>query len=44
MRGVSDLTQEPIVHFYGTDMGRRYPFGNGIRMLQQGKVTQKVTA
>jgi extradiol dioxygenase family protein len=43
-RGVSDFTQEPIEHFYGTDMGLRDPFGNAIRILQQGKVPQKVTA
>ena len=43
-RGVTDFTQEPIEHFYGTDMGLRDPFGNAIRILQQGKVTQKVTA
>ena len=43
-RGVSDFTQEPIEHFYGTDMGLRDPFGNAIRILQQGKVAQKVTA
>jgi len=43
-RGVTDFTQEPIEHFYGTDMGLRDPFGNGIRILQQGKGAQKVTA
>jgi len=43
-RGVTDFTQEPIEHFYGTDMGLRDPFGNGIRILQQGNVAQKVTA
>jgi len=43
-RGVTDFTQEPIEHFYGTDMGLRAPFGNAIRILQQGKVAQKVTA
>ena len=42
-RGVTDFTQEPIEHFYGTDMGLRDPFGNAIRILQQGKVAQKVT-
>jgi catechol 2,3-dioxygenase-like lactoylglutathione lyase family enzyme len=36
-RGVTDFTQEPMDHFYGTDMGLRDPFGNGIRILQQGK-------
>ena len=43
-RGVTDFTQEPTEHFYGTDMGIRDPFGNAIRILQQGKVAQKVTA
>ena len=37
-RGVTDFTQEPTEHFYGTDMGLRDPFGNAIRVLQQGKV------
>ena len=35
-RGVTDFTQEPTEHFYGTDMGLRDPFGNPIRILQQG--------
>ena len=35
-RGVTDFTQEPTKHFYGTDMGVRDPFGNPIRILQQG--------
>ena len=43
-RGVTDFTQEPIEHFYGTDMGIRDPFGNAIRIPQQGKVAHKVTA
>lgn len=43
-RGVTDFTQEPIEHGYGTDMGLRDPFGNGIRILQQGKAARKVTA
>jgi extradiol dioxygenase family protein len=43
-RGVTDFTQEPIEHVYGTDMGLRDPFGNAIRILQQGKVAQKATA
>jgi len=33
--GVTDFTQEPTEHFYGTDMGVRDPFGNSIRILQQ---------
>jgi catechol 2,3-dioxygenase-like lactoylglutathione lyase family enzyme len=43
-RGVTDFTQEPTEHFYGTDMGIRDPFGNAIRILQQGEVTQEATA
>ncbi|HET7636848.1 MAG TPA: VOC family protein, partial [Candidatus Limnocylindria bacterium] len=43
-RGVTDFTQEPTDHFYGTDMGIRDPFGNPIRVLQQGKVAEQVTA
>ena len=43
-RGVTDFTQEPTDHFYGTDMGLRDPFGNPIRILQQGKVAQETTA
>ena len=36
-RGVTDFTQEPTDHFYGTDMGIRDPFGNGIRILERKK-------
>ena len=43
-RGVSDFTQEPTDHFYGTDMGIRDPFGNPIRILQQGRVPAKASA
>jgi catechol 2,3-dioxygenase-like lactoylglutathione lyase family enzyme len=43
-RGVTDFTQEPTDHFYGTDMAVRDPFGNAIRILQQGKVVQEATA
>ena len=43
-RGVTDVTQEPTEHFYGTDMGVRDPFGNPIRILQQGKAAQEATA
>ena len=43
-RGVTDFTQEPTDHFYGTDMGVRDPFGNAIRILQPAKAAQKVTA
>lgn len=35
-RGVTDFTQEPTEQFYGIDMGLRDPFGNQIRILQQG--------
>jgi len=35
-RGFTDFTQEPTDHFYGTDMGLRDPFGNALRILQQG--------
>jgi catechol 2,3-dioxygenase-like lactoylglutathione lyase family enzyme len=35
-RGVTDFTQEPTEHFYGPDMSLRDPFGNAIRILQQG--------
>jgi catechol 2,3-dioxygenase-like lactoylglutathione lyase family enzyme len=38
-RGVTDFTQEPTEHFYGIDMGVRDPFGNPIRILQQGEAT-----
>jgi catechol 2,3-dioxygenase-like lactoylglutathione lyase family enzyme len=43
-RGVTDFTQEPTDHVYGTDMGLRDPFGNAIRILQQGNVPQEATA
>lgn len=43
-RGVTDFTQEPTEHFYGTDMGVRDPFGNPIRILQQGRVPQQETS
>jgi len=42
-RGVTDFTQEPTDHFYGTDMGIRDPFGNAIRILQPAKA-EKATA
>jgi len=42
-RGVTDFTQEPTERFYGTDMGIRDPFGNAIRILQQG-VAQEAKA
>ena len=43
-RGVTDFTQEPTDHFYGTDMGIRDPFGNAIRILQQGKFADEARA
>jgi catechol 2,3-dioxygenase-like lactoylglutathione lyase family enzyme len=43
-RGVTDFTQEPTDHFYGTDMGLRDPFGNPIRILQQGKPARRANA
>jgi hypothetical protein len=43
-RGVTDFTQEPTDHFYGTDMGVRDPFGNPIRSLHQGRVAHEATA
>ncbi|MGH2382953.1 MAG: VOC family protein [Candidatus Limnocylindria bacterium] len=42
--GVTDFTQEPTEHFYGTDMGIRDPFGNAIRILQRAKATEGATA
>ena len=43
-RGVTDVTQEPTDHFYGTDMGIRDPFGNGIRILQPKRAAAAATA
>ena len=43
-RGVTDFTQEPTEHFYGTDMGIRDPFGNAIRILQRAQVPSQATA
>src|SRR5262249_27837278 len=43
-RGVTDFTQEPTDHFYGTDMRIRHAFGNAIRLVQQGSVPQEATA
>jgi uncharacterized glyoxalase superfamily protein PhnB len=42
-RGVTDFTQEPTDHFYGTDMGIRDPFGNAIRILQPARTGTKTT-
>src|SRR4029450_10529225 len=41
---VSHFPQDPPDHFNGTDMGIRDPFGNPIRILQQGKAAAKATA
>ena len=43
-RGVTDFTQEPTEHFYGTDMGIRDPFGNSIRILQPANVAREAMA
>jgi catechol 2,3-dioxygenase-like lactoylglutathione lyase family enzyme len=43
-RGVTDFTQEPMEHFYGTDMGIRDPFGNAIRILQQKRAAARASA
>ncbi len=43
-RGVTDVTQEPTDHFYGTDMGIRDPFGNHIRILQPANGAERGSA
>lgn len=43
-RGVTDFTQEPTEHFYGTDMGIRDPFGNAIRILQPARTVSEAKA
>ena len=43
-RGVTDFTQEPIDHFYGTDMGLRDPSGNAIRILERKTAVATATA
>ena len=43
-RGVTDFTQEPIDHFYGTDMGLRDPFGNAIRILERKAAPAQASA
>jgi catechol 2,3-dioxygenase-like lactoylglutathione lyase family enzyme len=43
-RGVTDFTQEPTDHFYGTDMGIRDPFGNALRILERKEAAQEATA
>jgi F420-0:gamma-glutamyl ligase len=32
------ITQEPVAHFYGTDIGVRDPFGNHLRIVQRAPV------
>jgi catechol 2,3-dioxygenase-like lactoylglutathione lyase family enzyme len=29
-----EITQDPVTHFYGTDIGIRDPFGNHLRIVQ----------
>jgi hypothetical protein len=29
-----EITQDPVTHLYGTDIGIRDPFGNHIRIVQ----------
>ena len=43
-RGVTDFTQKPTEHSYGTDMGLRDPFGNAIRILQPAKAASGAKA
>jgi catechol 2,3-dioxygenase-like lactoylglutathione lyase family enzyme len=43
-RGVTDFTQDPTEHFYGTDMGIRDPSGNAIRILQPAKAASETNA
>lgn len=43
-RGVTDFTQDPTEHFYGTDMGVRDPSGNAIRILQPAKAAAEAEA
>ena len=40
-RGVTDVTQQPTEHFYGTDMRLRDPFGNAIRILQPKQAAEE---
>src|SRR5687767_3185762 len=37
VRGVTDFTQEPTEHFYGTDMGLRDPFGKPSGSSSKGR-------
>lgn len=36
-----EITQEPVTHFYGTDIGIRDPFGNHLRIVQHAPPPQK---
>lgn len=35
-----EVTQEPVEHFYGVDMGARDPFGNNIRIVQRFEIPE----
>jgi catechol 2,3-dioxygenase-like lactoylglutathione lyase family enzyme len=35
-----EITQEPVTHFYGTDIGIRDPFGNHLRIVQLADAPQ----
>src|ERR1700682_2005688 len=37
-----EFTQEPVEHFYGTDIGIRDPFGNHIRITQPAPTPQQI--
>ena len=39
-----EFTQEPVEHFYGTDIGIRDPFGNHIRITQPAPTPQQIPA
>ena len=36
-----EITQEPVTHFYGTDIGIRDPFGNHLRIVQLAAPQQR---
>jgi uncharacterized glyoxalase superfamily protein PhnB len=36
-----EITQEPVTHFYGTDIGIRDPFGNHLRIVQLAEPPKK---
>jgi catechol 2,3-dioxygenase-like lactoylglutathione lyase family enzyme len=39
-----EFTQEPVEHFYGSDIGLRDTFGNHIRIVQPAPTPQQVPA